>query len=760
MERKIEKIKKEINNILSLKDESIDVILDSYEIEIECYEFINSRDETWLAMFYKILEISLKEKNNIQETIKELKAYEENNMKYQSFIKYIERELKKEYMINETNEKEILEESEKNEEKLEEILDEELKKNNTIEINQEELQKFKGFRENQKIARENNIKQNFSSGIHNQVTGAGKSLILLLTINDHNKKEKKNNKGKLYIITCPRVEVLQNMFFKKDNNEKYVLNEKNIKFWKENCIIDLTKYNIIDRINNKEREIKIDKKKSNILIVNTDYLKILDKSNKIKYDKVKLLLFDECHGVSAEKFYELLDKIKYEKKINIIGFSATPVRENAEEKVKQIFSSSLEKKENPKLNIISNYDLINAIRDEVILPPSYTIVEIKRTCKKKIGKSNKDITEKIIKNKLKILPYKKIICWCRTIAKLKEWYIFFKNRFPELKLYCSTSKDKENKEMNTDFDKFCEAESNSILLCVNRCKEGSDIKNLDCGIFLDYVKKRSILISIQTVGRILRPDIKKLKKNGHIIDTFINDGKIEIEVLTAQKVLSYYEKILGMTGDENCKGMIETYKKIKKMCDETEYDDITKKIKIKIDDDKKHDTEIKLELTTKIFNWSNIKNKLENIIDDNFGINKEQKFNLIIEKLKKTNNFDVEKDFWKVYNKLDFKKLNLPEKKELFEEFKDFFDNKSWFEIMNFDISKYYKTIKHCINAIFNLLDKFDGELITSEIYETLRIYDKKLPPFPHEYFKKQNFTTIEKEFKLNYHEFIDDLLV
>ena len=51
MERKIKKIKKEINNIISLKDESIDIILDSYEIEIECYEFIKSRDETWFAMF-------------------------------------------------------------------------------------------------------------------------------------------------------------------------------------------------------------------------------------------------------------------------------------------------------------------------------------------------------------------------------------------------------------------------------------------------------------------------------------------------------------------------------------------------------------------------------------------------------------------------------------------------------------------------------------------------------------------------------------
>ena len=71
--------------------------------------------------------------------------------------------------------------------------------------------------------------------------------------------------------------------------------------------------------------------------------------------------------------------------------------------------------------------MMNAIWDNIVLPPSYTIVEIKKTCKKKIGKSNKDITEKVIKNKLLDLPYKKLICWCGTITKMKDWYIFFKN---------------------------------------------------------------------------------------------------------------------------------------------------------------------------------------------------------------------------------------------------------------------------------------------------------------------------------------------
>ena len=104
-----------------------------------------------------------------------------------------------------------------------------------LEINQEELikiDKFEGFRKNQELARENNKKGNFCSGVHNQITGAGKSIIAMLTINDHNEKIKENN-GKLYIYTCPRIEVLRKMFFekiKRNEKEEWIINKKNKKF--------------------------------------------------------------------------------------------------------------------------------------------------------------------------------------------------------------------------------------------------------------------------------------------------------------------------------------------------------------------------------------------------------------------------------------------------------------------------------------------------------------------------------------------------
>ena len=737
-----DKLENLITDVLNIKEnknnETLDIILDSYEIIEKCYNFILTKDKLWFNMFIKNIEMTLKELNyNINDVINELNNYDINNDEYQSFIIYVENEIKK-YTIERMENKYF--------ESDEEIKCED---ENILEIDQEELLKidmFDGFRKNQEIARENNKKGNFVSGIHNQITGAGKSIISLLTIKDHNEKMENNN-GYMYIFTCPRMEVLNKMFFEK-NDKEWIINKKNKKFWKENNIINLDNFNIIDRVNIKDKQtIILDKTKPNILIVNTDYLKILDKYKSYKYKKVKLVLFDECHGVSANCFYELLDKIKFTHKIHIIGFSATPVRDNAEEKVKQIFSSTLERINDAKLNIISNYDMMNAICDNIILPPVYTILEIKKTCDKKIGKSNKDITEKVLKNKMKILPYKKLICWCKTIKKLKEWYIFFKDRFPELTLYCSTSKDKEHENFNTDYYKFCDETRNSILLCVNRCREGSDIKNLDCGIYIDNVKKRGILVSIQTVGRILRPDKEKLKKCGFIIDTFINDGKIEIEILTAQKVISYYEKILSLSCDENLIGMLETYNKMKEMCYNTTYDDITKKIKIKLDDFKEHDTEINLELITKIFDWSKFKEKIEKIMDYNFGITKEDKFNIIIEKLKKTKKFSVEQHFWVTYNNLNKTKLNLPI--NLYDEYKEFFDEKTWFEIMDFETINYYKTIQKCFKAI-EKLNKYNNEIITNENYYNFKNKNNKLPPFPEEFFKKNNFTTIEKEFNLS----------
>jgi hypothetical protein len=461
----------------------------------------------------------------------------------------------------------------------------------------------------------------------------------------------------------------------------------------------------------------------------------MDVKNLINYDKLNFVIFDECHGVSAKKFYDLLYKIKFNHKKHIIGFSATPVRDNAEEKVKTIFSKSLNEKDKHSLNIISNYDIMEAICDNIVLPPSYTIVEINKTCNKKIGKSNKDITEKVIRDKIKDLPYKKIICWCGTIPKMKEWYTFFTKKFPELNLYCSTSKDAEHEKdnLNTDFDKFCEAEKNSVLLCVYRCREGSDIKNLDMGVYLDHVKKRGILVCIQTVGRILRPDnidIKKRKKKcGYIVDTFINDGKIEIEVMTAQRIISYYEKVFGLTCDDTYDDLLEKYKKIKELFTENTYDEKTNEIKIKIDGDDKHDTKIKLELTTKNFDWSKFTQKLSSIIDKKFGVSEEESLNTEYELLKN------KVQSYKISNKKEYKEYAKKNKLEIEPETKyREYGWKNYYDFLGIDTDNYPET--------FDELKKICKENKIKNEDEYLKKCKKyKLPEMPEELYI--NFTTL-----------------
>ena len=147
-----DKLENLITDILNIKEnknnETLDIILDSYEIIEKCYNFILTKDKLWFNMIIKNIEMTLKELNyNINDVINELNNYDINNDEYQSFIIYVENEIKK-YTIERMENKYF--------ESDEEIKCED---ENILEIDQEELLKidmFDGFRKNQEIARENN----------------------------------------------------------------------------------------------------------------------------------------------------------------------------------------------------------------------------------------------------------------------------------------------------------------------------------------------------------------------------------------------------------------------------------------------------------------------------------------------------------------------------------------------------------------------------------------------------------------------------
>jgi len=774
LQKYINNAKKEVLDILeSIEDKEKDIdILESYEnLNQNVLNILKAKDSYDIKTFFDLviekLNNHIKENkkitiDDIEEIFKKTFKLTENRRFLQYIINLIcedEDEFdnikdnnEEYYNVNDDNE-----EDDNKEDDNEEVLN--------IPID-EVIDNFK-WRDNQKLAIENTIKQKFKSGVHDQIMGAGKSYIILNLIWKHHQLNKNSS---LYPIICYRQEILRDLFFDKYDN----IDEKKKKFWKDNDIIDLDKFNIIDRVNKKSKEIKISSKKPNILVINTTFLSSIEKENNdensnyiaLDYDNINFVILDECHGISAPDLYKILKKIKYEHNKSIIGFSATVLRDKAETKVVDIFSrTNDEDSRDKKLNIISRYDFMDAIRDNVILPPYYTIMEVKKTIKHKIGRQNKDTIESVMKNLLNkdSVPYKKIICWSRTINQMKDYYKFFKERFGNnYKIYCSSSHDDKlanerfdingkKYKYNTKYKKFFESEGKSIMICVNRFREGSDIKNLDVGVYLDRVKKRTTLVAMQTSGRVLRVDKEKKKTHGFIIDTFINDDKEKVEMLTANLILSYYNKILQLSEEtiEN-KNNMDNYKKLIETIEEkTKYNEKTRELTVRLDEsDNKKEMKIKLELTTKTIDWKYLKNILVQNVDKIYDISKEEKFNQIIGKLKKLKIFDINSDFWEVYNNLDNKlkiKYGFPD--NFYEEYKEFFDKYTWYELLELDTSNFYKTINECKNSILKIMP---NTFINEKKYKELVKKDKKLPLCPEEHYKNKGFIDIKTSFNSN----------
>lgn len=240
----IKKLEKEINDIHEIINNCNNYyeIYDKYEnYSKSMLDFIKSKDKMYFKMLFSL--ISEKLKNNIKkdDLYYELNEYI-NNKIVNTIIDSIY--CNNNDKSNDSNNSDTIED---NSSDIYEDDYEPLEKN---------ISNFK-WRENQNLAISNTIEQNFSSGIHAQVMGSGKSHIILNTIHKHNELYKTK---KMYIISCFRQEILRDMFFDKNNN----LNEEKIKFLQTNDIINLNDYNIIDRVNIKEKNlnIKIFNKKS------------------------------------------------------------------------------------------------------------------------------------------------------------------------------------------------------------------------------------------------------------------------------------------------------------------------------------------------------------------------------------------------------------------------------------------------------------------------------------------------------------------
>ena len=580
------------------------------------------------------------------------------------------------------------------------------------------------FRPNQIMAIDRTVQQDFKSGIHCQIMGAGKSIIMLNLIQTHHQLYGLN---KIYIICTERIDILKKLFFDDELN----LNQSNKQSWKRNNIIDLDQFELIENIINKKFTIPTIGDRPIIWLINNAFIRNRSHYTKINRIDIALVLVDECHSISGIQNYNMLKWLKYGSNndliISIIGLSATPLRQakNADKQLIDIYSID----KDLGLNIISNYTLIDALKDNIVLPFKHIIIE------PKTATTTENFICMIFETYIKSndeLPYKKGVSWSRLISKIDTNYTIIDKvlTMPEFTIYKHHSKLKNK----TDFDKFCKQDANALLLCVNCCKEGSDIENLDYAVYLDCVKKRSLLVSLQTAGRVMRPDKLSKKRYAYIIELIRmpEDESIEmIEIFTINKLINYYKTILNLSTMENTidDGLITN---ILELYSNTQIIEEKSEIHIKLSPDTAPCI-IKLDLKT--IDWSILKQYLQQTINK---ITNTDDFTIIINKLVNIPEFNIENDYWKLYMELDHSILNIPPITEFKTLYRSIFETKTWYQILNLSFDYYdYTNIKHLFNTKYPHIDN-----LTEQIYHKLRLKHNRLPKYPLEYYRLFNINS------------------
>ena len=355
------------------------------------------------------------------------------------------------------------------------------------------------LRNNQILAIENSIHNNFKSGIHYHATGTGKSVIGLEILIRYNALYPQHN----IMWICEKKSILEEQFSNSSLDKKGYLSIKKIFH-----ILNYTEHKQSDWYNS----INIGKfwGKPILVIINRAFL-----TSQLKYTKIQseihLIIHDECHSIintSTSNFYKyILQKFK---NIKCIGFTATP-----------------ELDIEPYNNTISTYSIYDAVCDDIIVNPKIVWF----TSNKIIQKST---LLSLIREEVNNMYYKKIIVWAGMIeycyALANEWKEYFKDYM----IAVDTSSEKNN-DIFHSYKDFEECEHKGILFCASKHREGSDIKNLDTCIFMDYVENRNSRTFVQCAGRVLRKDISNHKKYGLIIDI-----KAKSTLKVCERMIKYF----------------------------------------------------------------------------------------------------------------------------------------------------------------------------------------------------------------------------
>ena len=486
----------------------------------------------------------------------------------------------------------------------------------------------------------------------------------------------------------------------------------NILDWKNKGICDLTKFEIIDRVTVKKSDwVKMLNKstKPTLLVINRAYLTMTKEYEKLL--QLDLILHDECHNVASNKCFDFLKFFKSKdvvktntaknnqiytecssqtsnsskivstdkkispgnKKVPIVGFSATPLRagktksgdETVYNKDRLVEIYGL----NGQLNLITNYNMVYAISEKLILPPKFYWFNIdnylikgkydkdknkgdkdnkkdKKPNKKEkkddqVSKSELGSVMKILDELIPLMPNKKLVAWCGTIPLCDEWYLKFydhKDMYENLKnikIYKDYSKKINDLDV-AGYEAFKYIDKEGIMFCAQKHREGSDIKKLDGCIFLDKVKSRGPIPFIQSIGRVLRIDpTNNLKTSGFVIDGVVRDDE-DYEKNIVDKILGYYfaladlanldEVVSGSNNSHDSKN--SNYDKYIKLRDLVEFDPDEKKIKLKLD-------KTWVEINCKKLDWDNIVKNFDPILEKKLSLSQDEILKAEFERLKK-----------------------------------------------------------------------------------------------------------------------------
>lgn len=595
---------------------------------------------------------------------------------------------------------------------------------------------FDDYRDNQKEALKIHQEQGWITGIHCQSTGTGKSLIFIrlcmMFYEDH------NTEGYIF-ITTERINILLDLFYTKIGNQ-WRINEANKIKWKENGIINLDYFEIINFVTEKPKcwYSLIDKPsdKQKIILINRAFL--TRNNNYKKLSKAPgLIIHDECHSCVNKSTYDCFDFLKKKfKNVPIIGFSATPLRigkTNGDHNESRLVNIFCDKNNDKKLELLTNYNIIYSIERGWILPPTFYWFSYENENKDKLTDKELDIIMKSMNERAISMPNRKGVAWCGRISTAKKWFKKFnenKHKYSNLKdIECYIDHSKSNDcddgyRKNVSYTAFRRKSKDAIIFCANKHREGSDIPYLDFCIFLDKVKNRSSNTFIQCIGRVLRKS--EGKTEGIIIDGYFqSEGRLEAKHIS-DKIIGYYLYLENIATDEITAQ--EKNAKYLALINSTIFDVEKNQIEINI-----NNIPIKVNLNCLKFDFIN--ETFKEVLCNKMKLGKDKLWKEKCKFIKEKLGFDNPRlNFFEEYSKIDLSKYELPDIEV--PEWKEIVAKKSWYEWLDLE-PDFYDT-PNAAKTILEENKNIDCKLMNEEYYKKCCELDLKLPPYPYMWWKEK----------------------